>query len=204
MRTLYDFERSGNCHKVRMMLAFLGLDYEKANIDLLGGDQNTPEFLAINPLHKVPVLDDGGFILRDSAAILIYLTQKYDGGAWYPDDAHTRGEIQQWLSFSVYDIANSFLLARALVIFKREGDLDGVEALSRNALQVLENHLKTREWLASDHVTIADIACYPYTALLEEGRLSLDSYPAVRQWIARVEALPGYEAMPGLPFGEKG
>jgi glutathione S-transferase len=135
---------------------------------------------------------------------LIYLTQKYDGGAWYPDDADTRGEIQQWLSFSVYDIANSFLLARALVIFKREGDLDGVEALSRNALQVLENHLKTREWLASDHVTIADIACYPYTALLEEGRLSLDSYPAVRQWIARVEALPGYEAMPGLPFGEKG
>ena len=133
MRKLYDFDRSGNCHKVRMMLAFLGLDYEKVTINLLGGDQNTPEFLAINPLHKVPVLDDGGFILRDSAAILVYLAQKYDGGAWYPDDAEAKGEIQKWLSFSVYDIANSFLLARALVIFKREGDLEGVEALSGDA-----------------------------------------------------------------------
>ncbi len=204
MRKLYDFDRSGNCHKVRMMLAFLGLDYEKVTINLLGGDQNTPEFLAINPLHKVPVLDDGGFILRDSAAILVYLAQKYDGGAWYPDDAEAKGEIQKWLSFSVYDIANSFLLARALVIFKREGDLEGVEALSVDALKVLESQLENHDWLAAGQATIADIACYPYTALLEEGRLSLDPYPAVRQWIARVEALPRYEAMPGLPFGKMG
>lgn len=201
MRKLYDFGRSGNCQKVRMMLSILGLDYETVSVDLLAGAQMDPAFLKINPLHKVPVLDDDGFVLRDSAAILVYLVRNYGGADWYPDDAQAMGEVQKWLSFSVHDIANGFLPARALVIFNREGDLEGAEALSRDALAVLEDHLKDHDWLACGRPTIADIACYPYTALLEEGRLSLEPYPAIRAWFGRVEAQPGYVGMPGLPYG---
>lgn len=203
MRKLYDFEFSGNCQKIRMMLAFLGLDYEKVSIDLLGGQQNQDDFLAINPLHKVPVLDDNGFVLRDSSAILIYLAERYGGRDWYPEDPEVRGRIQQWLSFAVYDIANSFLIARALILFKREGDLEGAEARSREALAVLEDQLEKTAWLAAEHATIADVACYPYTALLEDGRLSLADYPATRRWFERVEALPNYVGMKGLPYSSR-
>lgn len=201
MRKLYDFALSGNCHKIRMMLSMLGLDYETVPVDLLAREQMDSEFLKLNPLHKVPVLDDDGFLIRDSSAILIYLARKYGSPDWYPDDPAAMGQVQQWLSFSVYDIANAFLIARALVIFNREGDLEGAQALSRAALDVLEDRLKDRDWLALDHATLADIACYPYTALIEEGRVSLDPYPAVKAWFKRVEALPGYVGMRGLPYG---
>ncbi len=197
---LYDFALSGNCQKIRMMLAMLGIDYEAQNVDLLDKGQFTPEFLALNPLHKVPVIDDDGFQLRDSAAILIYLARNYGKTDWYPDDPAGMAEIQQWLSFSVHEVFNGFAIARALIIFKREGDHEAVVALSRQGLDVMEQHLKDHDWLALDRTTIADIACYPYTALIEEGHVSLKPYPAVRAWIGRVEALPGYVAMPGLPY----
>jgi len=197
---LYDFTLSGNCQKIRMILAMLGIDYETQNIDLLDKEQMSPEFTEINPFHKVPVIDDDGFLLRDSAAILIYLARKYGRSEWHPEDPAEIAEIQQWLSFSVNEVFNGFAIARALIIFKREGDHGAVVELSRQSLDVMERHLKNHDWLALDRMTIADIACYPYTALIEEGNVSLDPYPAVRTWIARVEALPGYVAMPGLPF----
>lgn len=196
---LYNFTLSGNCQKIRMMLAMLGIDYETQSIDLLDKEQLSTEFLAINPFHKVPVIDDDGFLLRDSAAILIYLVRKYGRPEWYPNDPASMAEIQQWLSFSVNEVFNGFAIARALIIFKREGDHAAAVELSRQALDVMEQHLKDHDWLALDRTTIADIACYPYTALIEEGHVSLDPYPGVRAWIERVEALPGYVAMPGLP-----
>ena len=119
---LYDFALSGNCQKIRMTLAMLGIDYETQTIDLLDKEQLSPEFLAINPFHKVPVIDDDGFLLRDSAAILIYLVRKYGRPEWYPDNPEAMAQIQQWLSFSVNEVFNGFAIARALVIFKREGD----------------------------------------------------------------------------------
>jgi len=197
---LYDFTLSGNCQKIRMMLAMLGIEYETKSIDLLDKGQFTPEFLAINPFHKVPVIDDDGFMLRDSAAILVYLARKYGKPEWHPDDAAQIAEIQQWLSFSVNEVFNGFAMARALIIFKRPGDHDAVVELSRQGLEIMEQHLKDHDWLALGRTTIADIACYPYTALIEEGHVSLDPYPAVCAWIARVEALPGYVPMPGLPY----
>lgn len=197
---LYDFTLSGNCQKIRMMLAMLGIEYETQSIDLLSKDQLTPEYLAINPFHKVPVIDDDGFLLRDSVAIMIYLARKYGKSEWHPDDPAEMAEVQQWLSFSVNEVFNGFAMARALIIFKREGDHAGVVELSRQSLEVMEKHLDKHEWLALDRTTIADIACYPYTALIEEGHVSLKPYPNVRAWIKRVEALPGYVSMPGLPY----
>jgi len=200
MRKLYDFERSGNCHKIRMMLSFLKLEYERVGMNLLNKDQLSSEFLKLNPLHKVPVLDDDGFIIRDSAAILIYLARQYGRHDWYPDDPVAMGEIQQWLSFSVNEVFNGLAIARAIIIFKRPLDLDNARSIAKVALDEMERQLTDHDWLALDKFTIADIACYPYTALIHEGELTLDEYPSIRAWCKRIEALPNYAAMRGLPY----
>ncbi|MEC9367460.1 MAG: glutathione S-transferase family protein [Pseudomonadota bacterium] len=200
MRKLYDFPPSGNCHKIRMMLSILGLEYERVHMDLLAKEQMAPEFLALNPMHKVPVLVDGDLVLRDSSAILVYLARRYAGTRWYPDDADGMGEVQQWLSLAVNEIFHGLGISRALVIFNRQGDHAGAAALANATLAILEQRLEKHDWLALDRPTIADIACYPYTALVEEGNVPLAPYPAVRKWLARVEALPGYVAMKGMPY----
>ena len=200
MLKLYDFELSGNCHKIRMMMSFLGLEYERVDIDLRKKDHLQQEFVALNRLHKVPVLLDGDYLLRDSAAILIYLAHQYGRRDWYPDAPCAMAEVQQWLSFSVNEIFNGLAMARAIVIFNRDFDKDLASSISDVALDHLEHRLTHHEWLALDRFTLADIACYPYTALVHEGHVSLDKYPSIRAWFKRIEALPGYVGMPGLPF----
>ena len=197
---LYDFELSGNCHKIRMMLSFLNIDYEKINIDLRTKDQFDTDFVALNPLHKVPVLDDDGFVIRDSVAILIYLARQYGKSDWYPDDPRQMAEIQQWLSLSVNEVFNGLAMSRAIIIFKRDLDLDGPRAIATIALGLMEDRLQDHDWLALDRFTLADLACYPYTALVHEGHVSLQQYPGIRAWFKRIEALPQYTAMGGLPY----
>jgi len=204
MIRLYDFKLSGSCHKVRLLLSMLGLDYQIVDVDLLKGDQTQDQFLRINPLNKVPVLEDDGYVLRDSTAIMVYLAQKYGRSDWVPASAQEHGEIQQWLSFSVNEIFHGIATARAIVLFQRDIDLTGPQALGRKSLTVMEQRLSAHEWLAGDRLTLADLACYPYTALAYQGGLSLADYPALRAWIARIEALPGYVPMPGLPAPEVG
>ena len=201
MRKLYDFPLSGNCHKIRMMLAMLDLDYEIETIDILNGDQNTPEFLALNPMHKVPVLEDNGLILADSAAILVYLARKYGREDLYPDDPAAMAQIQKWLSFSANEVFNGLALARAMVIFNRPLDEKAVHAVADIALETLESRLTVAEWLALDRPTLADIACYPYASRIEEGNISLEEFPAIRAWFARVEDLPGFLPMPVFAEG---
>lgn len=198
MRTLYDFPPSGNCHKIRIMLSMLGLDYDTVTIDLLKGEQRAPAFLELNPRHKVPVLDDEGVIVADSAAILIYLSRKYGRDDLYPNEPEAMAEIQKWLSFSVNEVFNGLALSRARVIFKRDVDAEPLHAVAFNALKTMESQLKQADWLALGQPTIADIACYPYTAAIGEADLSLEPYPAIRAWLARLEALPGFVAMPAF------
>jgi glutathione S-transferase len=202
MITLYDFELSGNCHKVRMMLSFLDLAYSKIDVDLRKKEQMSPDFVALNRLHKVPVLVDGDRVLRDSAAILIYLARRYGRSEWYPESPLEMAEIQQWLSFSVNEVFNGLAMARAIVIFNREFDLKTAKNFTDAALDMLEFRLRDHDWLALGRFTLADLACYPYAALVHEGNVSLDSFPALRSWFKRIESMPGYVGMPGLPFPE--
>lgn len=199
MITLYDFRLSGSCHRVRLLLSMLGLKYQIVDVDLLKGDQRQADFRRINPLNKVPVLDDDGFVLRDSAAIMVYLAKKYGSADWVSASAEENGEIQLWLSFSVNEIFHGIATARAIVLFDRDIDLTGPQALGRKSLGILEQALSGKDWLVGDRLTLADLACYPYTALSYQGGLSLAEYPAIRAWTARIEALPGYVPMPGLP-----
>lgn len=203
MRRLYDYELSGNCYKIRLMFSLLGLPWERVPIDLRGGAHLRDSFLALNPLGKVPVLDDDGFVLRDSAAILVYLARRY-GTTYnlYPHEATAMGEVQQWLSYSVNEMFNGLAVARAVLVFQRPYNLAAAQELASKALTVLEDHLNRNDWLVQAAPSIADIACYPYAALAEEGDISLQPYPAVRAWFRRIEALPGYIPMPGL-YGHK-
>ncbi|WP_170415956.1 glutathione S-transferase family protein [Ruegeria atlantica] len=199
MIRLYDFRLSGSCHKVRLLLSMLQRDHQIIDVDLLNGDQNQSAFLQVNPLNKVPVLDDDGFILRDSTAIMVYLAQKYGAAEWAPATPKEHGDIQQWLSFSVNEIFHGVATARAIVLFERDIDLAKPRALGQKSLKIMEQHLSDHRWLACDRTTLADLACYPYIALAYQGGISMSPYPEVRAWIARVEALPGYVPMPGLP-----
>ena len=199
MIKLYDVDLSGNCHKVRLLLSMLGLDHEVVAVDLFAGEHKGPAFLGLNPLGQVPVLTDGDLTLRDSQAILVYLGQRYGDGRWLPTEAADLGRVAQWLSTAANELQNGPGAARLGVRFNLPADVDAAHNTAAAILGVMEGHLEGRDWLELDRPTVADLACYPYVALAPEGEVSLDPYPRVQAWVRRVEALPGYVAMPGLP-----
>ena len=196
MIRLYDSKLSGNCHKVRLMLALLGLDYETKAVDMRAGEQRSPEFLKLNPLGQVPVLADDGVTLRDSQAILVYLALKYGEDHWFPRDPAGTGEVVQWLSYSANEVLHGLAVSRAIRVFKRDLDAELANARGRAVLEVLDAHLSRHDWLATGRVTIADVACYPYVAVAPEGGFDLGPYSAINAWLGRIARLPGFVAMP--------
>lgn len=195
---LYDMEVSGNGYKARLLLSMLGRKYESVTVNLMAGEQKKPEFLKLNPRGQVPVLDDDGAVIWDSQAILVYLARAYGGEKWLPIDAKGMAEVMQWMAVSENECLYGLGKARVIKKFGRPGDLASAEALGQSVLKVMEGHLQSRDWLALNRPTIADIACYPYVALSYEGGLPLDPYPAVSRWVKRFQALPGYVGMPGI------
>ena len=195
---LYDFELSGNAYRIRLMLALLGLNYEPVPLKLMQGEQREPAFLKLNPRGQVPTLDDDGTVVWDSLAILVYLARKYGGEKWLPVDAEGMAEVMQWLAVMENEVLYGLARARVICKFKRPGNLEEAQLLGRKGLDVLEQRLAARPWLALDRVTIADIGCFPYVALAPEGDIPLDNYRGVRDWIERIKALPGFVGMPGI------
>jgi len=195
---LYDFELSGNCQRVRMLLSFLGKPYDKVTVNLRGGEQRTPEYLKLNPRAQVPVLVDDDVTVWDSQAILVYLARAYGGETWLPTDARGMAEVMQWMAVSENECLFGLAKARVVVKFQMPGDLEGAQQLGRKILGVLNEHLASRTWLACGRLTIADVAVFPYVALSHEGGVALDEYPNVGRWVARIKELPGYVGMPGI------
>lgn len=195
---LYDAAASGNCHKVRMLLSILGIAHEVIPINLLGMEQKTSAHMARNPLGTVPVLEDGDVTICDSQAILVYLASKHGGETWLPRDPVGQAKVQQWLSFAVNELWNGPALARANLLFGRDIDLARAQAAANISLAVMDQHLEANDWLALGRPTIADIACYPYSALAEEGEMSLVPFAALAAWFERIKALEGYVSMAGL------
>jgi len=198
MIRLYDFELSGNCYKVRLLLSLLGLEWEPVTVDLMHGEERTAEFLRLNPRAQVPVLSDDDLVIWDSQAILVYLARRYGDASWLPEQAAPLAAVQQWLAVAGNEVLYGLARTRAIVKFRRPGDLDDCRAMGARALDLLENHLDTHDWLALERRTVADVACYPYVALAGEGGFDLQTRPAIRRWMARVCNLPGYVTMPGL------
>lgn len=193
---LHGFSLSGHAHRVELMLSLLGLEFERIEVDLFNGAQKRPDFLAKNPFGQVPVIEDGEVTLADSNAILVYLASRYDRDRrWLPVDPVAVAQVQRWLSVAAGELARGPATARLVALFGLP--LDGARAkdVATALYTVLDAHLKTQAFLVGQTPTIADVALYSYTAHAPEGGVSLEPYPNVRAWLARIEALPGFVAM---------
>ena len=193
---LYNVAYSGNSYKVRLLLALLEIPCEIVEVDILKGESRTPEFLKINPNGRTPVLDDDGFKLAESNAILAYLAK---GTKYLPGERKKFGQVFQWMFFEQYShepfIATSrFWLQHkpdspektALLASKRDGGWA--------ALKIMEEHLAKHDFFVGDY-SIADIALFAYTHVADEGGFPLDSFPKIRVWIERIKAQPGFIAI---------
>jgi glutathione S-transferase len=195
MIRVYSYPISGHSHRVRLFLSLLGLPHE-----VVDGEHKSPEFLARNPFGQIPVLEDDGVVLADSNAILVYLALRYDGsGRWYPRDPAGAAAVQRWLSVAAGELHSGPGTARLAVLFNRPEMLDRAREIAARLFGILEGQLATRPFLTGDTPTIAHIALYTYTAHAPEGGMSLDPWPALRAWLARIEALPGFVPMPPSP-----
>lgn len=202
--SLYDYSLSGSCYKVRLMLGFLGLEYDRHQVNFYPARQHkAPAFLAINPLGQLPVLEDGGLRLRDAQAILAYLANKYDAeGTWLPRDPDQFGQVMMWVMFAGSELMAASA-ARLHDVLSYDLDIDAARKSAHAAFRVLDDHLTHREidggtWIVGDHPTIADVACFPYVALSGDGGLGLEEYPAIRNWLRAFRSLPRFHAMSGI------
>jgi glutathione S-transferase len=193
---LYNFPRSGHAHRAELMLSLLQLPTELIFVDLAKGEHKQPEYLALNPFGQVPVLDDQGVVLADSNAILVYLATKYGDGRWLPTDPVKAAKVQRWLSVAAGQIAFGPARARLITVFGAPYNAEEAITRAHDLLKVMDHELADTPWLAGSEPTIADVAAYSYIAHAPEGNVSLDDYANVRAWLARVEALPGFVAMP--------
>jgi len=200
MLKLYNRERSGNCYKARLMLALLGLEYEKIAVHREGKGRNQlpADFDKLNPLRQIPVLVDGERHFWGTIPILVYLARRYGGESWLPSDAAGEAEVTQWLSLGQNEIFQGLGRARSMRAGRWHGygTLDEAHAIAHVALRALEGRLARNDWLALDRPTIADVACYSYTVFAPEGGISLKAYPSVPMWLKRIEGLPGYLPIP--------
>jgi len=198
MITLYNIPVSGNCHKIRLALSFLGLDYQTHDLNLTKAEQKSADYLKLNPFGQAPLVTDGDITIRDSQAILVYLAQTYGGADWWPKDAAQNAHLIEWLSTAANEITHGPAQMRAHYKFARAIDLTQAKTMTDKVLSIIEQHLSNRQWLVDDQVSIADIAVYPYLALAHEGHVDLTPYPHILAWIRRFESLPRYIAMPGI------
>ena len=195
---LHDLELSGNCYKVRLFCALLGLPLTLEPVDLMGGAHKRSPFIDKNPFGEIPVLEDGKLVLRNSQAILVYLARKYGGDSWLPTDAADMAAVTTWLLTAENEIARGPADARLHDKFGIKLDVNLAREKAARILGLMEDHLAKNDWLALDRPTIADIACMPYVALSHEGGISLEPYPAIQAWVGRIKALPGFISMPAL------
>jgi len=194
MIKLYDFPLSGHAHRVRLMLSLLHLEYETVHVKLDQDEHLDKAYKKINPFQQVPVLDDNGFIIRDSVAILCYLANEY-GPQWYAEDSKSIARIQEWLAIATKEIAAAPARARLVNVFGAKLDHKTLITQSHKLLNTINKHLENRQWLALDKVSIADIAAYTYIAHAPEGDVSLLPYHHINSWLTRIEKLPGFIAM---------
>jgi glutathione S-transferase len=196
MIRLFDSAISGNSYKVRLAAAQLGIPLAVVLVDILKGESRTPEFLARNPNGRTPVIDDDGFVLAESNAILAYLAR---GSRLLPYDRRREALVLQWLFFEQYSHEPYIATSRFWLLHKPDGPQRQAALAARRAgglaaLGVMEQHLASRQFFVGEY-SIADIALFAYTHVAPEGGFPLDDFPHVCAWLDRVRAEPGFVAM---------
>lgn len=193
---IYDAPKSGHCHRVRLAASLFGVPHTLIPITSLEGERKGAAFLAINPLGQIPAIVDGDAVIRDSNAILIYLAEKYvPGSGWIPDDILARARVNEWLSVASGVMFRGPNMARLIKLFGKPADHAEAVAVSQVLFKMMDEHLKDRTWLVGDRPTIADIACYSYIAVANEGDLDIAPFSNIRAWLAAVEGLEGFVPM---------
>jgi glutathione S-transferase len=188
---LHDYAASANCYKPRLLLALLGREYERVEVDIFAGDTLTDDYGALNPARETPVLElDDGRVMTQSNAIVWYLAEGTD---FLPRDSFERGQVAQWLFFEQERVMSGIGGARFWIVTGRNPELVPSRLeLGRIALEMLEARLTDRSYLVGDSCSIADIANFAYTHVAEDAGFELAEYPAVSAWLERVTALPGF------------
>jgi glutathione S-transferase len=199
---LHEDPVSGNCFKIRLAAALLGLPIERRAYDITKGETRTADFLAgVNANGRIPVLQVGTRFLPESNAACWFLA---DGSALIPDDRFDRADMLRWMFFEQYSHEPNVatlrfwieLIGEAALDETRRAAIPAKRAAGEAALALMDAHLTGRDWLVGESATLADIVLYPYTKVAPGGGFDLAPYPAVRAWLARTAALPGAPPWP--------
>lgn len=203
--TLHEDPRSGNCFKIALTAALLGLPLERKQYDIMQGETRTPEFLEnVNANGRIPVLQIDGVggtrFLPESNAACFYLA---DGSNLVPSDRFEKADMLRWMFFEQYNHEPNIATLRFWLHFVGQANLSEQQKAQMmakriagcEALKLMDGHLDARDWFVGDRATLADIALYAYTHVAEEGGFGLDDYPAIKRWIERVASLPRYVSM---------
>jgi glutathione S-transferase len=195
---IYADSRSGNCYKIQLLCAEMGIDYDWQEVDILAGETRTPEFLAMNANGRIPLLalPDGRY-LAESSAILFFLA---DGSEFFAGDTYSRAEILQWMFFEQYSHEPNLATSRFIIKYlgnppDRRASLEQKRAAGQQALAVMERQLLRHPYIVGDKYNIADIALFAYTHVADEGGFSLSDYPAIQAWIEHIERRPKFVPM---------
>lgn len=195
---IYGDIQSGNCYKIKLLASLLGIEHEWIHIDILNGESHTAEFLEKNPNAKIPVLElEDGRCISESNAILNYLASGTD---FLSNDAYEYSKIQQWQFFEQYSHEPFIAVARFIAKYlglpdDRRADYESKQEGGHKALSIMERQLQQTPYLTGDNLSTADISLYGYTHVAEEGGFDLNRYPAIQQWLARIQSQPHYVGM---------
>ncbi len=198
---LHEDTRSGNCYKIALTAALLGLPLERVRYDILKGETRTPDFLArVNANGRIPVLQVGSHFLPESNAACWYLAE---GSKLVPPDRFDRADMLRWMFFEQYSHEPNVATLRFWFQFVGEANLNELQrgqvmakrVAGEAALELMNGHLAHRDWFVGEAASLADIALFAYTHVCEGGGFRLHDYPAICAWLRRVEALPGFVAM---------
>jgi glutathione S-transferase len=196
--TLHEYPPSGNCYKIRLVAAHLGLPLARRSYDILRGETRTPAFLGgVNANGRIPVLQVGDRHLPESGAACFYLAE---GSPLIPEDRFDRADMLRWMNFEQYNHEPNIATLRFWLAYVGENGLTDIQkslipgkrAGGEAALDLMEEHLRDRRFFVADRFTLADVALYAYTHVADEGGFDLAHRPAVQAWMGRISALPGH------------
>jgi len=198
---LHEDPISGNCYKIRLTAALLGIPIKRIAYDIMKGETRTDAFLRdVNANGRIPVLQIGDRFLPESNAACCYLAE---GSALWPKDRFDRADMLRWMFFEQYNHEPNVATLRFWLKYVGEANLNDAQryqleakrSAGESALMLMEGELANRDWFVGDCVSLADIALYPYTRFAHEGGFDMSAYPAIDRWFDRVSALPGYVPM---------
>jgi glutathione S-transferase len=198
MLTVYGDIKSGNCYKVKLVLAILAIGHRWHEMDILQGDTQDDWYLAKHPFGKIPLIEtQDGKVLSESNAIIGYLAE---GSGLIPDDPFAKAQMYQWMFFEQYSHEPYIAVARFIQFYLGMPDdrLDEYKAMHKKgykALDLMEHTLENSSFLVGDQFTLADIALFAYTHVAHQGGFDLSHYPAIKQWLANVEQQSGFVGM---------